>query len=220
MRSHPMRTFLNQCVPPQAGFPLGTPTDVRLRLRGDSRDGNAREEEQRGPAGAQAGRSTRPGHPASPIDQHQRTDTCPILRLRRGHLAGDFLERSGGRQVLCADPRGSGCPCRPALRALGGVEHPGRFHLAAGRPQDDGTRTEPNGLLQGKTSKGSMGYFGPRPPEGDPPHHYHFQVFALDTTLDVPQGADRDEVLRAMSGHVLAAGELVGTYQQPKPSKQ
>jgi Raf kinase inhibitor-like YbhB/YbcL family protein len=81
--------------------------------------------------------------------------------------------------------------------------------------QDDGTRTEPNGLLQGKTSKGSMGYFGPRPPEGDPPHHYHFQVFALDTTLDVPQGADRDEVLRAMSGHVLAAGELVGTYQQP-----
>ncbi len=74
--------------------------------------------------------------------------------------------------------------------------------------------TEPAPLLQGKTSKGNVGYFGPRPPVGDPPHHYHFQVFALDRTLDVPPGAERDEVLNAMSGHVLAAGELVGTYQQ------
>jgi Raf kinase inhibitor-like YbhB/YbcL family protein len=79
---------------------------------------------------------------------------------------------------------------------------------------------EPKGLLQGTTSKGSVGYFGPRPPVGDPPHHYHFQVFALDSTLDVPPGAERDQVLEAMSGHVLAAGELVGTYQQAtEPAK-
>jgi len=74
--------------------------------------------------------------------------------------------------------------------------------------------TEPKGLLQGKTSKGSIGYFGPRPPVGDPPHHYHFQVFALDRALDVPPGAELDEVVDAMRGHVLAAGELVGTYEQ------
>lgn len=80
--------------------------------------------------------------------------------------------------------------------------------------QEEPRLAEPQGALQGKTSLGSVGYFGPRPPPGDPPHHYHFQVFALDTELDVPPGADRDEVLRAMSGHVLAAGELVGTYQQ------
>jgi phosphatidylethanolamine-binding protein (PEBP) family uncharacterized protein len=49
---------------------------------------------------------------------------------------------------------------------------------------------------------------------GDPPHHYHFQVFALNTMLDVPFGAEREELLTAMQGHVLAAGELVGTYQQ------
>ncbi len=79
---------------------------------------------------------------------------------------------------------------------------------------DAGALTETIGLLQGKTSKGSVGYFGPRPPEGDPPHHYHFQVFALDTELNLPPGAGRDEVLHAMSGHVLAAGELVGTYEQ------
>ena len=80
--------------------------------------------------------------------------------------------------------------------------------------QDQATLAEPKGLLQGKTSQGEVGYFGPRPPVGDPPHHYHFQVFALDTTLDVPPGAERDDVLSAMDGHVLAAGELVGTYEQ------
>mgnify|MGYP003579840090 CR=1 FL=1 len=80
--------------------------------------------------------------------------------------------------------------------------------------------SEPAGLLQGKTSKGSVGYFGPRPPVGDPPHHYHFQVFALDSQLDVPPGAECDQVLQAMNGHVLAAGELVGTFQQvAEPSK-
>lgn len=74
--------------------------------------------------------------------------------------------------------------------------------------------TEPEGLLQGRNSRGSVGYFGMRPPVGDPPHHYHFQVFALDSQLDVAPGMERDDVLKAMSGHVLAAGELVGTYQQ------
>jgi Raf kinase inhibitor-like YbhB/YbcL family protein len=77
--------------------------------------------------------------------------------------------------------------------------------------------TEPEGVLQGRTSRGSVGYFGPRPPVGDPPHHYHFQVFALDRELDVPPGAERDDVLKAMEGHVLAAGEMVGTYEQQVP---
>jgi len=80
--------------------------------------------------------------------------------------------------------------------------------------EDQDLLTQPARLLQGKTSKGNIGYFGPRPPVGDPPHHYHFQVFALDRKLDVPPGAERDDVLAAMDGHVLAAGELVGTYQQ------
>lgn len=80
--------------------------------------------------------------------------------------------------------------------------------------QEQERLADPAGVLQGKTSKGNVGYFGPRPPVGDPPHHYHFQVFALDSQLDVPPGAERDDVLSAMSGHVIGAGELVGTYQQ------
>lgn len=80
--------------------------------------------------------------------------------------------------------------------------------------QEQSRLTEPEGVLQGLTSRGSVGYFGPRPPVGDPPHHYHFQVLALDTALDVPPGANRDEVLKAASGHVIAKGELLGQYQQ------
>ncbi len=74
--------------------------------------------------------------------------------------------------------------------------------------------TRPEGMLQGRTSRGSTGYFGPKPPVGDPPHHYHFQLFALDTMLDLLPGSDRDQVLAAAQGHVIARGELVGTYGQ------
>lgn len=86
-------------------------------------------------------------------------------------------------------------------------------HLPEGLQEQPRLR-DPEGVLQGRTSRGSVGYLGPRPPVGDPPHHYHFQVFALDSMLEVPFGAERDELLTAMQGHVLAAGELVGTYQQ------
>lgn len=72
---------------------------------------------------------------------------------------------------------------------------------------------DPGGVLQGATSRGTIGYFGPRPPTGDPPHHYHFQVFALDTQPQLQPGATRDQLLNAISGHVIAKGELVGTFQ-------
>jgi Raf kinase inhibitor-like YbhB/YbcL family protein len=86
--------------------------------------------------------------------------------------------------------------------------------------QEQPRLTEPEGLLQGKTSRGSIGYFGPRPPVGDKPHRYYFQVFALDTMLDVPAGADRDQLLAAINGHVIAKGQLMGKFQQTvKPPK-
>jgi Raf kinase inhibitor-like YbhB/YbcL family protein len=67
---------------------------------------------------------------------------------------------------------------------------------------------------QGQNSRGSIGYFGPKPPKGDPAHHYHFQVFALDRRLDVPLGAKRADILKAMARHVLAKGEVVGTFKK------
>lgn len=86
--------------------------------------------------------------------------------------------------------------------------------------QEQPRLTEPAGVLQGRNTRGSTGYYGPRPPVGEPAHRYHFQVFALDTLLDLPFGADREQLVAAMQGHVLARGSLVGRYaQQVKPPK-
>lgn len=69
---------------------------------------------------------------------------------------------------------------------------------------------------QGSNSHTETGWLGPRPPAGDDPHAYHFQVFALSRTLDLPSGFNRHALLEAMEGQVLAKGELVGTFaKQP-----
>ena len=74
---------------------------------------------------------------------------------------------------------------------------------------------DPKGMKQGANSRGSIGYTGPKPPVGDPAHHYHFQVFAIDSeTLGVEAGAKREEVLKAIQGHILAEGQLVGTFER------
>lgn len=74
---------------------------------------------------------------------------------------------------------------------------------------------DPQGMKQGANSMGSTGYAGPKPPVPDGPHRYHFQVFALDIpALDLPPGADRAAVLAAMEGHVLAAGDVTGTFDR------
>lgn len=72
-----------------------------------------------------------------------------------------------------------------------------------------------NGLaggVQGLNDVGRVGYFGPRPPFGL--HHYHFQIIALDAPLVLPAGAHLAALNAAMRGHVLARGELVGTFRK------
>jgi Raf kinase inhibitor-like YbhB/YbcL family protein len=68
-------------------------------------------------------------------------------------------------------------------------------------------------LIIGRNSSDSMGFVPFAPPMGQK-HTYHFQVFALDTKLDLASGADKNSLLDAMNGHVLAKGETVGTYHQ------
>ena len=79
---------------------------------------------------------------------------------------------------------------------------------------------DPKGFSQGRNYLRRPGYDGPKPPAGDPPHHYHLQVFALDTTLDLPVGSLRPAVLAGMKGHVLASGELVGQFSRPPEPKK
>ena len=74
------------------------------------------------------------------------------------------------------------------------------------------TGTLANGALQGANSLGRLGYMGPCPPPGSAPHHYHFELNALDTALDLKPGATANEVESAAKGHIKATGELVGTF--------
>lgn len=65
-------------------------------------------------------------------------------------------------------------------------------------------------------------YRGPAAPATGPAHHYLFEIFALDTWIDVPAvgqspSATRAAVVAAMAGHVRGKGVLVGTYRRPAP---
>jgi hypothetical protein len=73
-----------------------------------------------------------------------------------------------------------------------------------------GKQMLPTGAVAAKNDMGIAGYSGPCPPSGR--HHYRFRVFALDVRL--PPGLSRDELKNAMEGHVVANGQVVGTYQK------
>jgi Raf kinase inhibitor-like YbhB/YbcL family protein len=69
-----------------------------------------------------------------------------------------------------------------------------------------------NGIAQGTNSWGKIGYGGPCPPPPTGRHRYFFKIYALDTTLDFPPSTTKEQLLDAMEGHILAQGELMGTY--------
>lgn len=66
-------------------------------------------------------------------------------------------------------------------------------------------------MTQGMNVRGAIGYAGPRPRPGTT-HHYHFELFALDTRLGLTAQASRAAIIAAMAGHVLAKGQIVATY--------
>ncbi len=82
--------------------------------------------------------------------------------------------------------------------------------LPAGMPKTAGIA---GGGTNGINSFGHIGYNGPCPPPGKM-HHYHFHLFALDSTLTPGDQADAAAVRSAMNGHVLATTELVGTFER------
>lgn len=67
------------------------------------------------------------------------------------------------------------------------------------------------GAMQGRNDFDKTGYGGPCPP-GNTPHHYIFRIYALDSILQLPEGATKIDLARAARGHVLAEGKLVGLY--------
>ncbi len=70
-----------------------------------------------------------------------------------------------------------------------------------------------NGAIQGKNIRGVNGYQGPCPPAGKP-HHYTFELYALDTTLDLTADASRADLLKGMDGHIIGKAVIVGYFHQ------
>lgn len=118
--------------------------------------------------------------------------------------------------ILVDDP-----DAKPKLVNHWGVYNiaPNVTSLTEGIPGDV-SLVEPKGAAQTATTRGATGYFGPKPPAGDASHTYHFQVFALDTTLDLPAGASHDELLAAMRGHVVGAGILIGKFKRDEDTQR
>ena len=76
----------------------------------------------------------------------------------------------------------------------------------------DGTRNGPG--INSRT--GNPSYFGPGAGPG-PFHHYVWEFYALDTKLDLPATATRDELMKAMEGHVVGKAAYVGRFHaQPQ----
>lgn len=84
---------------------------------------------------------------------------------------------------------------------------------ATGLPANVPAGELPDGTKQGNGITNQAAYFGPGPPAGHGPHHYTLELWALDTKLDLPVGAQRDAVMKAMDGHVLGKGYVVATFE-------
>ncbi|MGD0411289.1 MAG: YbhB/YbcL family Raf kinase inhibitor-like protein [Verrucomicrobiota bacterium] len=87
---------------------------------------------------------------------------------------------------------------------------PGAAGLSEGAPKSPELA---GGAKQGVNDFKRIGYGGPAPPPGKA-HRYFFKLYALDTKPGLKPGLTKQDLLQAMDGHVLAEGQLVGTYQR------
>jgi Raf kinase inhibitor-like YbhB/YbcL family protein len=72
----------------------------------------------------------------------------------------------------------------------------------------------PDGTIQAKNLRGAVGYMGPGAGAQGRHHHYTWELYALDTKLDLGVDATRADVMKAMDGHILGKGVLVGRFHR------
>ncbi|HEX6967993.1 MAG TPA: YbhB/YbcL family Raf kinase inhibitor-like protein [Micromonosporaceae bacterium] len=72
----------------------------------------------------------------------------------------------------------------------------------------------PRGGRESINGFGDLGWGGPQPPKGDPPHRYFFRLWAVDRPLELPEQPGTHDVHQAVKGHELASGVLVGLFQR------
>lgn len=68
----------------------------------------------------------------------------------------------------------------------------------------------PTASVEGTSDFGTVGYGGPCPPRGSGTHRYIFELYALDTMLNLPPTTKRDQLAKAIDGHIVATASLTG----------
>jgi hypothetical protein len=82
-------------------------------------------------------------------------------------------------------------------------------------PEARGIEEEGSAGMVGSNNAKKVGYSGPCPPSGHGPHRYFFTLYALDIpSLNLSEGAAREEVQAAMEDHVLAEAQVMGRYER------
>lgn len=74
--------------------------------------------------------------------------------------------------------------------------------------------SQPHGT-PGMNTGNQLNYTGPCPPDRE--HRYYFKLYALDKMLDLPRGATKSDVEKAMEGHILSKADLMGRYERVRP---
>jgi Raf kinase inhibitor-like YbhB/YbcL family protein len=85
---------------------------------------------------------------------------------------------------------------------------------ASSLPENASKKGMPKGAVQGKNDWGKTEYGGPCPPIGR--HRYFFKLYALDTELTGLSSPSKADLEKAIKGHVLDTGEMIGTYQKSR----
>jgi Raf kinase inhibitor-like YbhB/YbcL family protein len=125
--------------------------------------------------------------------------TCEGASVSPALHLGEFPPQTKSLAIIVHDPDAA----RP-----GGFTHWVAFNIDPVQdiPEDF------KGGVQAMNGGGKAGYTGPCPPSGV--HHYHFMVYALDSRLELSAQTDKAGLEKAMQGHILAQGDMVGLYQK------
>jgi Raf kinase inhibitor-like YbhB/YbcL family protein len=78
--------------------------------------------------------------------------------------------------------------------------------------QDIAHNSVPQGATQGVNTRGDNQYMGPCPPDRE--HRYFFKLYALDQQLDLPKTADKNQLEKAIEGHIIEECQLLGRYER------
>jgi phosphatidylethanolamine-binding protein (PEBP) family uncharacterized protein len=75
-------------------------------------------------------------------------------------------------------------------------------------------RMDGEGAILGVNDKGVTGYMRPAPLRGSGIHRYIYELYALDTVLDLPHNTDRLTIETAINEHLIEKAELTGLYER------